>query len=59
MQEKHNITSSKELENVTLPESDLSDDDGVGFLKENRSYTIKPEEVGRDNIKNSDFPNFS
>ena len=28
-----------------MPSSDLSIDDGVGFLMENRSYTIQPEEV--------------
>ena len=43
--EKHNITSSEEIANVTLPPSDLTMEDGVGFLKENRSYTIQPEEV--------------
>ena len=43
--EKHDIISSEEIGNVTLPPSDLTEEDGVGFLKENRSYTIKPEEV--------------
>ena len=45
LEEKHNITSSEELTNVTLPPSNLSDEDGVGFLSENRTYTIQPEEV--------------
>ena len=49
-QEKHNITSSEELNNVTLPPSELAADDGVGFLKENRSYTIQPEEVQTNSV---------